>query len=80
MQFHLIDLFVVDNFVDRDTEMKQMKHLLLQFDSQNERKIYILYDLDNIDKTQLIIAYARKHQEIYSAIIYVNNNNKDTFF
>ena len=49
--------------------MKQIEYSLLSLDSQNERKIHILYDLDDIDKTQLVIAYCRKHQAIYSAIL-----------
>ena len=77
VQFHLTGLPVAGNFVDRDTEM-EIEHSLLQSDPQSGRKIRVLHGLGGIGKTQLAIAYARKHQEVYSAIICVNGNSKDT--
>ena len=78
MQFHLTGLPVAGNFVDRDTEMEQIEHSLLQSDPQGGRKIHVLHGLGGIGKTQLAIAYARKHQEVYSAILWVNGKSKDT--
>jgi len=69
VQFDLTNLLVYDNFVDRDAEMTQMKLSLLFSISRHERKIHVLHDLNDIGKTQLIITYARKHQETYSAIL-----------
>ena len=80
VQFHLIGLPVAGNFVDRDTEMEQIENSLLQSDPQGGRKIHVLHGLGGIGKTQLAIAYARKHQDVYSAIIWVNGNSKDTLF
>lgn len=51
VQFRLIGLFVSDNFVDRNAEMKQMKRSLLPSTSQHERKIHVLHSLNNIGKT-----------------------------
>ena len=78
VQFDLTNLLVYDNFVDRDAEMTQMKLSLLFSISRHERKIHVLHDLNDIGKTQLIITYARKHQETYSAILWLNDNSKDT--
>lgn len=50
VQFHLINLFVSDNFVDRNAEMKQMKCSLLFSILQHEQKTYVLHDLDDLDK------------------------------
>lgn len=72
VQFYLTGLPVAGNFVDRDTEMEQIEHSLLQSDPQGGRKIHVLHGLGGIGKTQLAIAYARKHQEVYSAILWVN--------
>ncbi len=58
--------------------MEQVEHSLLQSDPQGGRKIHVLHGLGGIGKTQLAIAYARKHQEVYSAILWVNGNSKDT--
>ena len=58
--------------------MKQIEHSLLPFTSQGGRKIHVLYGLGGIGKTQLAIAYCRKHQAIYSAILWLNANSQDT--
>ena len=57
--------------------MEQIEHSLLKSDPKGGRKIHVLHGLGSIDKTQLAIAYARKHQEVYSAILWVNGKSKD---
>ncbi len=78
VQFRLIDLPVSGNFVDRDAEMEQMERSLLCLTSPHGRKIHVLHNLRGIDKTQLAIAYARKHQESHSAILWLDGNSKET--
>ena len=78
MRFRLTGLPVAGNFVDREAEMEQMERSLLPSSAPKGRKIHVLYGLGGIGKTQLAIAYARKHQEVYSAILWVNGNTKDT--
>lgn len=78
VQFGLTGLPVSGNFVDRDAEMTQMELSLLSPTSRHGRKIHVLHGLGGIGKTQLAIAYARKHQETYSAILWLNGNSKDT--
>lgn len=78
MQFQLTGLPVAGHFVDRDPEMEAMERNLLPIKAQTGRKMHILHGLGGIGKTQLAIAYARKHQHIYSAIIWVNGNSRDT--
>jgi len=78
VQFRLTGLPVSGNFVDRDEEMTQMELSLLSPTSWHGRKIHVLHGLGGIGKTQLAIAYARKHQERYSAILWLNGNSKDT--
>jgi predicted AAA+ superfamily ATPase len=58
--------------------MEEMERSLLPTKAQSGRKIHILHGLRGIGKTQLAIAYARKYQHTYSAIIWVNDNNIDT--
>ena len=78
MQFCLTGLPVAGNFVRRDAEMEQVERLLLPAAQQEGRKIHVLHGLGGIGKTQLAIAYARKHQETYSAILWLNGNSTDT--
>ena len=76
--FQLTGIPVAGAFVDRDAEMKQIEHSLLPLDPHNARKIHVLYGLGGIGKTQLAIAYCRKRQKTYSAILWLNSNGKDT--
>lgn len=63
--------------MERDAQIKEIEHTLMPGEVVN-RKIHVLYGLGGIGKTQLAIAYARRYQETYSAIIWVNGNSKDT--
>jgi len=76
--FRLTGLPITGNFVDRDTEMGQIEHSLLLSNTQDRRRIHVLHGLGGIGKTQLAIAYARKYQERYSAILWLNGNGRDT--
>lgn len=78
VEFYLTGLPVAGHFVDRDAEMKEIEHSLLAPNPQDGRKIHVSHGLGGIGKTQLAIAYARKHQESYSAILWLNGNSKDT--
>ena len=78
MAFRLTGLSVTDNFVDRDAEMEQIEHSLLLSDAQDRRRIHVLHGLGGIGKTQLAIAYARKHQQRYTAILWLNGSSRDT--
>ena len=78
MQFQLTGLPVAGHFIDRDPEMEAIKQTLLPTKTQIGRKMHILHGLGGIGKTQLAIAHARKYQYIYSAIVWVNGNSRDT--
>lgn len=78
MQFRLTGLPVPGNFVDRDLEMEQMERSLILSKSQDRRHIHVLHGLGGIGKTQLAIVYARKYQERYSAILWLNGGTCDT--
>jgi len=58
--------------------MEEMERNLLPTKAQSGRKIHTLHGLGGIGKTQLAIAYARKHLHTYSAIVWVNGNSTDT--
>ena len=76
--FHFTGLPVTGRFVARDTDMQEMRRNLLPSNTSDGRKIYILYGLGGIGKTQLAVAYLREHQEMYSAILWLNGNSKYT--
>lgn len=77
VQFDISGLLITENFLDRDVEMKEIEQILIPPRASN-RKTHILYGLGGIGKTQLAIAFARKHRGVYSAIVWVNGNSQDT--
>ncbi|KAL9063214.1 MAG: hypothetical protein Q9161_009590 [Pseudevernia consocians] len=78
VEFYLTGLPVISHFVDRDPEMTKIEYNLLPISAPNRRKVHILHGLGGIGKTQLALAYIRKHQEAYSSILWLNGNSKDT--
>lgn len=58
--------------------MRDIERDLLSMSVSNRRKIHILHGLGGIGKTQLALEYTRKHQDTYSAILWLNGNSKDT--
>lgn len=76
--FQLTGLPVAGYFVDREAEIEEMEGYLLATKAQKGRKIHILHGLGGIGKTQLAVAYARKYQRTYSAIVWVNGYSRDT--
>ena len=78
VQFRLADLPVTGHFINRDAEMTEMEECLLPQQGRKKRKVQALHGLGGIGKTQLAVAFARKHQETFSAILWINGNSKDT--
>lgn len=62
-------------FVARETELSRM-HELLQ--GHSSRSCVVLHGLGGIGKTQLALAYARRHMEKYTAIFWLNANDEDS--
>ena len=59
----------VENFVARETELEEI-HAALTGDGS--RRTVVLHGLGGIGKTQLAIAYARRHKDSYSAIFWLD--------
>ena len=78
VEFSLAGLPITGPFIDRVPEIIEIEQYLLPMSAPNRRKIYILYGLGGIKKTQIALAYVKKYQETYSAILWLNGNSKDT--
>nr|POE72161.1 vegetative incompatibility protein het-e-1 [Quercus suber] len=59
----------VENFVAREKELEEMHSAL---NGDGSRRTVNLYGLGGIGKTQLAIAYARRHKDSYSAIFWLD--------
>ena len=62
-------------FVAREMELTKMYALL---HGHSSRSCAVLHGLGGIGKTQLAIAYARRHKEKYTAIFWLNANDENS--
>jgi hypothetical protein len=61
--------------VAREEELAEM-HRTLRGDGS--RRTVVLHGLGGIGKTQLTVAYVRRHKDAYSAIFWLNANDEDS--
>lgn len=73
--FSLFQVPEVEHFVARDKELMDM-HKTLSGDGS--RRTVILHGLGGIGKTQLSIAYAKRHKDSYSAIFWLNAKDENS--
>jgi hypothetical protein len=65
----------VDHFVGRSEELDAI-HRELQYDGS--RKMVVVHGLGGMGKTQLALAYAQRHKDEYSTVLWVNSKDVDT--
>lgn len=73
--FSLADVSEIERFVARQEELAEMHRIL---NDDGSRRIVVLHDLGGIGKTQLSIAYAKRHKDSYSAIFWFNIKDEDS--
>ena len=76
--FSLAGLPYIKNYIARYEEMLKLEQGLLSKIQETRQSIFVLYGLGGIGKTQMAIEYARKHQEKYSAIFWLNGDTLNT--
>src|SRR5262245_48847875 len=74
--FSLKGVPLVNKFVGRDDEMQQLEYNFLTSLSRR-RKVFTVYGMGGIGKTQLAVEFARKYNTRYSAIFWLNGSSKD---
>ncbi|KAH8668244.1 hypothetical protein BGZ60DRAFT_376348 [Tricladium varicosporioides] len=73
--FSLSGIPGVEHFVARDKELAEI-HTTLRGDGS--RHTVVLYGLGGIGKTQLTVAYTKRHKDNYSAIFWLNIRDMDS--
>jgi KaiC/GvpD/RAD55 family RecA-like ATPase len=69
----------VSHFVDRPAEMATLEQALLpRHESNSRQKIYVLYGLGGIGKTQLVVEFARQHHRRFSAVFWLDGRSEDS--
>jgi NB-ARC domain-containing protein len=74
--FSLSNVSEIEDFVAREEELAEI-HRTLRGDSCN-RRIVVLHGLGGIGKTQLAVAYAKRHKDNFSAIFWLNIKDEDS--
>jgi adenylylsulfate kinase-like enzyme len=69
-------------FIEREREMQAIeRHFLAEKQavpySPTRRKTFLLHGLGGMGKTQLAIAFARRHQQRFSAILWLDGSSID---
>jgi hypothetical protein len=68
-------------FVDRPTEMAELKRVLLPRPRQDQcqrQKIHVLRGLGGMGKTQLAVEFARRHYRRFSSVFWLDGRSEDT--
>jgi hypothetical protein len=73
--FSLSEIPETEHFVARQKELTEIHKTLI---SDGSRRTAILHGLGEISKTQLTVAYAKRHKANHSAIFWLNNKDKDS--
>ena len=72
--FSLSNVSEIEHFVAREGELAEMHRIL---SGDGSRRTVVLHGLGGIGKTQLTIAYAKRHKDNYSAIFWLNIKDED---
>ena len=59
----------------REEELAEMHRKL---NGDGSRRIIVLHGLGGIGKTQLTVAYAKRHKDSYSAVFWLNIKDEDS--
>jgi len=73
--FSLSEVSETERFVARQEELADIHKTL---SSHGTRRTVVLHGLGGIGKTQLAVAYAKRHRSDYSAIFWLNSNDEDS--
>ena len=76
--FSLRGVPVLDKFADRPTELAELSQALLPRRGSSRRRIFVLSGTGGMGKTQLAAQFARRHQERYSAVFWLDGSSEDS--
>jgi len=73
--FSLSDVSEIEHFVAREEELAEIHRTL---SGDGSRRTVVLHGLGGIGKTQLTLAYAKRHKDNYSAVFWLNIKDEES--
>jgi hypothetical protein len=67
----------VKTFIDRPIEMEELERALLPQRSNKRRKVFVLYGLGGIGKTQLAVEFTRRRHRSFSSVFWLDGSSED---
>jgi len=68
----------IPHFIGRDAQLKRIEqHFEQTSESNKRRRVVVIHGLGGIGKTQLAIEYVRRHEQDYSAVLWLNGSSRD---
>lgn len=69
----------MSQFVDRPAEMETLEQVLLPKRAPSGRqKIHVLHGLGGMGKTQLVVEFARRHHQQFSAVLWLDGRSESS--
>ena len=69
---------MVNEFVDRPSDMAELERALLPQRQHGCQKVFVLYGLGGIGKTQLSVEFARRHHRKFSSVFWLDGRTEDS--
>ena len=69
---------VVNKFVDRPSDIAELEQALLPQRQYRRQKVFVLYGLGGMGKTQLAVEFARRHHGRFSSVFWLDGRTKDS--
>ncbi|KAJ9664647.1 hypothetical protein H2201_005161 [Coniosporium apollinis] len=76
--FSLQGVPIVNEFVDRPSDMAEIERVLLPRRHHRRRKIFVVHGLGGMGKTQLAVEFARKHHSRFSSVFWLDGQTENS--
>jgi hypothetical protein len=76
--FSLKGVPVVGKFAERPRDTQALERALLQESGVDERRLLVLHGLGGMGKTQLAVNFARRHQNRFSSVLWLDGSGEST--
>src|SRR5437764_4066165 len=72
------DIPIVNQFIGRDSELKELRKILLPQKRAVRRKVFVLHGLGGIGKTQLTIEFAGRYWRRFSSMFWLDGRTEES--